>query len=120
MKWYEQAKAEEWDVDTEPPSPNDILLGSSAAAASASSGIARALDTLVDFAPADQKWEPPSSEEEEVEKQRKEMLADIKGKLRPGVDRHCDGAAGLHAQNCAARATAKVLVHAAADPGRSG
>ena len=23
MKWYEQAKAEEWDIDTQPPSPKD-------------------------------------------------------------------------------------------------
>ena len=90
MKWYEQAKKEDWEIDTEPPSPKDIPLESSAAAASASSGIARALDTLVAAASADQKWEPPRSDEEDVEKQRKEMLAAIKGKLRPGVDRHSD------------------------------
>ena len=75
MHWYEQANAEEWENDTEPPSPKDIPLESSAA-----KPIARVLDTLVDAASADQKWEPPSTDE----------IADMRRTLRPGVDRHKD------------------------------
>ncbi len=39
-------------------------------------------------ASADQKWAPPNSDEEDVE--RKELIAALKGKLRPGVDFHND------------------------------
>ena len=81
MEWYEQANEEEWENE-EPPSPKDIPLESSAAsaAASGSSGIARALDTLVDAASAEPTWEPPSDDE----------VADMRRTLQPGVDKHKD------------------------------
>ena len=86
MNWYEKANEGEWENDTEPPSPKDIPLEPSAAdavasadaAASGSSGIARALDTLVEAASVEPKWEPPSDNE----------VADIKRTLRAGFDRH--------------------------------
>ena len=88
MNWYEKANEGEWENDTEPPSPKDIPLEPSAAdavasadaAASGSSGIARVLDTLVEAASVEPKWEPPSDDEVE----------DIKRTLRPGFDRHKD------------------------------
>ena len=43
-----------------------------------SAGIARALDTLIDAASAEAKWEPPSDDEVE----------EVRSTLRAGVDRH--------------------------------
>ena len=88
MNWYETANERERENDTEPSIPKDIPLEPSAAdavasadaAASGSSGIARVLDTLVEAASVEPKWEPPSDDE----------IADKKGTLRPGFDRHKD------------------------------
>ena len=87
MNGYEKANGE-WENDTAPPSPKDIPLEPSAAdavasadaAASGSSGIARVLDTLVEAASVEPKWEPPSDDEVE----------DIKSTLQPGFDRPKD------------------------------
>ena len=76
MNWYEKANAEEGESEMEPPSPKDERGGEE----SASSGIARVLDTLVDAASADQEWQPPSNDE----------VADMGRTLRSGVDKHSD------------------------------
>ena len=81
MEWYEEAN-QEWEKEEQPPSSKDIPLESSASAAAASGsvGIARALDTLVEAASAEAKWEPPSDDEVE----------DVRRTLRAGVDKHKD------------------------------
>ena len=79
MNWYEKANEDGHveddglpDEEDEPPVADAVASGSK--------GIARVLDTLVEAASVEPKWEPPSDDEVE----------DIKSTLQPGFDRPKD------------------------------
>ena len=79
MNWYEKANEDGHVKDDDLPDKKDEPPAADASA-SGGKGIARVLDTLVEAASVEPKWEPPSDDEVE----------DIKRTLRPGFDRHKD------------------------------